>query len=390
LKKLLIPVFSAVTLFGGGYKYLNHENQNILSIQKKLDIVNTQKLKNSWIKPVVASYTYTKGKTVKSIYYKISLSQPVFKSGGIYFAIKYADANGKFMKLSTSISQNSLIKRVYELVLNLKKLDIEIKKTKLGIKNSKFDIKRKKERFLSGDDDISFLNKAMLNKNNLDLKLEELKTTHKKLEKSFNNISPYSYHDIKLPTLQIVSKKEFFKKNLELKSSKANISKQNELKNMTISSYLPTVSLFGNYNYRKTKVLVSRDWQKDEFKNYGVMISMPISVNEGRDMEIRKLEALKAKLSYRQKQREIKNEYETIYENIKLLSAKERVTRDSLTLYSKLIRTTENAVKGGDKTRLDLKTALNSKRSLEYDLSILSYEKKLEILKLYEKMSDEI
>ena len=390
LKKLLLLCLSSSWIFANGFDYLNSENQNIISIQQGIDKLETKKLKNSWIEPIVASYTYTKGEKTKSIYYKVSLSQPVFKSGGIYFAIKYATANGQFRKLSTSITRNALIKRVYELVLTLKKFDLQIAKLNLKIQNSLLDIKRKKERFVSGDDDISFLNKAMLSLNELKLQLEELKTSRKKLLKSFQAISPYSYKSVKLPSLVLVSKKEFLKKNLDLESSYANVKQQNQLKNMTISSYLPTVSLFGNYNYQKNKVLNIGDWQKDEFKNYGVMVSMPISINEGRDMEIKKLEALKAKLSLKQKQRELKADYESICEDLKLLENKRKVTLQSLLLYKDLIKHTKNAVKAGDKTTLDLKTVKNSKRALEYDLKIIEFDKKLTLLKLFEKMGDSL
>jgi len=396
LKKLLVLCVSCFCLYSDGFNYLNHENQDILSTQKEIDTLETKKLKSSWIEPVVASYNYTKGEDSKSIYYKVSLSQPVFKSGGIYFAIKYADANGKFNKLSTSITQNALIKRVYELVLSLKKYDIQIKKLNLSIKNINYDIQRKRERYLSGDDDISFLNQDMLTLNDLKVQLQELKTSRIKLLKSFESISQYSYKEIKLPSLELVSKNEYFKKHLELQSSKANIDQQVELKNMTISSYLPTVSLFGSYNYQKSKYSEitdyrdSNDWEKDHYKNYGVSVSIPFSINEGRDIEIKKLEALKAKLSLKQKQREIKAEYESILEDLKLLESKKKITKQSIYLYKKLVRTTKNAVKAGDKTMLDLKTVKNSKRALEYDLAIIEYDKKLTLLSLFEKMGDRL
>jgi len=390
LKKLFIIYINVLSLFGSGLEYLNTENRDMLSIQSEIDNINEKKLKQSWIEPVVASYTYTKGKKTDTIYYKVSLSQPIFKSGGIYFAIKYAEANGKFKKLSNSITQNSLIKRVYELVLRLKKLDVRIKKTNLNLKNIKLDIEKKKERFLKGVDDISFLDKVMLRYNDNALKLEDLKTTRRKLLKTFNNISPYKYSEIKLPTLKVVTKDEFLRKNLDLKKSKANITKLKELKNITISKYLPTVSLFGNYNYKKIKRVNTGKWKNDNFKNYGVMVKMSLSINEGRDMEIKRLEALKAKLSYKQKQRELKNVYESIYEDLKFLNAKAKVTKDSIRIYKELVKSTKSALKAGDKTHFDLKTVLNSKKVLEYDLDIIEYDKKLSLLKLYEKMSDSL
>ncbi len=390
LKKLLVLSLSSLSLFGGGFDYLNSENQNILNIQKEINSLQSKNLKRNWIEPIVASFTYTRGEKSETKYYKVSLSQPIFKSGGIYFAIKYAEANGKFISLATSLQENTLIKRVYELVLTLKKLDIQIAQVKLKLKNIEFDIKRKRERFLSGDDDISFLNQAMIERNSLSIKLEELKNSHKSLEKSFKNISPFSYKDVKLPKLKLVSQKEFLKKNLELEKYQADVGQQKELKNMTISNYLPTISLFGNYNYQKTKPKTSNKWQKDEFKNYGLMVSMPFSINETRDIQIRKLEAIKAKLTLSQKQRELKHEYESIYQDIEFLKNKDRVTRESLSLYNKLIKRTKDAVRAGDKTKLDLETIKNTKKSLSYDLKIIEYDKKLKILKLFEKMSRDL
>ena len=390
LKKLLTLALSAFALYGSGFDYLNEQNKGLFQTQKEINKRQSQNLKNSWIEPIVASYTYTNGKRTKTKYFKVSLTQPVFKSGGIYFAIKYADANKKFLELSTSISENQLIKRVYELVLNLKKLDLQLKQTKLKLKNTDYEIQNKQDRFLSGDDDISFLDRAMLEKNTLLLQLEQLKTTHKKLESSFNNISNYNYHDIKLPSLELVSKERFITKNLELQKVNANISQKNELKNMTISNYLPTVSLFYNYNYQKTKVEPIDKWQKNSFKNYGVTVSMPFSINESRDMEIKKLEVLKAKLELSQKKRELKNEYQSVYLDMQMLKRKKEITNKSIKLYKRLVKTAYNSYKAGDKTKFDYLRVKNSMKSLEEDLRILDYDMQLEILKLFEKMSEDL
>ncbi len=389
MKILFFTIFAYSFLFSSGFNYLNKENQGKLNIQKEIDSLSSKNLKLNWIEPVVLSYSYTKNNQLsswkKSRYFKVSLNQPIFKSGGIYFAIKYATANEKFKKLATSLQQNILIRRVYELTLNLKKLDIEIKQTKLNIKNTTLDIKRKKERFLSGDDDISFLNQAMLKKNELLLKLNDLKTKHHELENSFKNISNYPYKSIKLPTLTLVSKKEFLKHNLELKKEYQNLNQTKELKNMTISNYLPTISLIADYNHIETKVADGK-WQKSNYKNYGVVVSIPFSLNESRDIEIKKLEVLKEKLSLKQKQRDLKNEYQTIVEKEKNLKNRLKIIRQNIKLYNSLIKTTKNAVFAGDKTKDDLQTIKNTKQSLLYDLTKTKYDIKINLLKLFEKM----
>ena len=389
LKKLLILSLSLSTLFGSGFDYLSKENQGELNIQKEINSLSSKNLKLNWIEPIVASFSYSKNNQLsswkKTRYFKVSLNQPIFKSGGIYFAIKYANANKKFKSLATSLQQNALIRRLYELTLELKKLDIQIKQTKLNIKNTNLDIKRKKERFLSGDDDISFLNQALLKKNNLLLTLNDLKTKHTELENSFKNISNYSYKEITLPKLTLVTKEEFFKRNLELKKQKQSLKQTNQLKNMTISNFLPTISLIADYNYIKTKV-ANTNWQKSKYKNYGVVVSIPFSLNESREIEIKKLEVLKEKLSLKQKQRDLKSEYQTILAKEQNLKNRLLIINQNIKLYNSLIKTTKNALLAGDKTKDDLQTLKNTKQSLLYDLTKTKYDIEINLLKLFEKM----
>ncbi len=154
---------------------------------------------------------------------------------------------------------------------------------------------------------------------------------------------------------------------------------------MTISNFLPTISLIADYNYLKTKT-ANIKWQKSEYKNYGVAISIPFSLNEGRDIEIKKLEVLKEKLSLKQKQRDLKSEYQTILANEKNLKNRLLIIRQNIKLYNSLIKTTKNAVLAGDKTKDDLQTLKNTKKSLLYDLTLTQYDIKINLLKLFEKM----
>ena len=389
MRSFLFLCFSLTTLFASGFKYLNEENQKELNIQKEINSLSSKNLKYEWVEPVVLSYSYSKNNQQstwqKSRYFKVSLNQPIFKSGGIYFAIKYANANKKFKTLALTLNQNQLIKRVYELTLNLKKLDIQIKQTKLKIKNSEIEIKRKKERFLNGDDDITFLNQAMLKRNSLLLSLNDLLSKHTQLENSFKNISNYSYRSIKLPKLTLISKKEFINHNLELKKEIQNLAQTKELKNMTISNYLPTISLIADYNYIKTKV-GNFSWEKNRYKNYALSFSIPFSLNQSRQIEIKKLEVLKEKLALSKKKRDLKNEYQTIYITIQNLKNKLKILKENIHLYNLLIKRTKDAIKAGDKTKDDLLTLKNTKKSLIYDLKQTQYDIEINLLKLFEKM----
>ena len=394
LKKLLLLLASFVVLQADGRDYLNLEQQKILGLEKDIDTINSTSLKYNWIEPVVASYTYSKDNQIgdfkTSKYYKVSLNQPIFKSGGIYFAIKYAKANKEFKSIATSMAHQGLIKRLYELVLNLQKADFQLSQVELKIKNSDIDISRKKQRFLSGDDDISFLNRAMLERNSLKISKVTIKSNRLKLINSYKNLSDISYNHVKLPELKLIDKKEFIQKNLSLKLQKSNVKQVNSLKNMTISNYLPTFSLFGNYNYKEDEAPLFKS-ANSEYKSYGIRVSMPLlAINRSRDIEVKKLEVLKEKLSLKQKQKDIVSEYQNILLDNEALKQKLETLSLSIKLYKTLVKNTRDGVKAGDKTSQDLKTARNSKKSLELDYFITEVDMKLNILKLFEKMSDEI
>jgi outer membrane protein TolC len=390
LKRLLILLASISFLNATGLNYLNKEHQSSIETQKKIDKLEGDSLKVDWIGPIIATFTNQKldqnGIYTKSKYYKVSLNQPIFKSGGIYFAILYAKANREFKSLSTSIGNQSLIKNLYEIVLNLNRADLQLRQLKLKIENSNLEIEQKKQRFLSGDDDITFLNRAMLEKNSLKISLLELQSTKKKLINSYNNITDIPYKKISLPELKLITKDEYLKKSLDLKLQKASLKQQETLKNITISNYLPTLSLVGDYFYHETKEVIDR-----EYRNFGVRVSMPLfDINRGRNIEIKRLQTLKERLALKLKQKEIVNGYKNIMLDTKALNSKLKTLKSSIKIYKSLVKSTKAQLEAGDSSKSDLQTIKNTKKTLELDYLISKIDIKLNILKLYEKMNSEI
>ena len=88
------------------------DNENLISIlkQKQFDLEyqsnkeNIEKLKKDWINRVNISYSKNWDNTFNSNSdtdrFQVSINQPIFKSGGIWYAIKYADSNNNFNKIS--------------------------------------------------------------------------------------------------------------------------------------------------------------------------------------------------------------------------------------------------------------------------------------------------
>jgi len=122
------------------------ENSSLLSAlkQEKLDIdrqkieLESDNLKYDWVKQIVGAYSTsnTDGKrdgdnSVNT--FSITMDQPVFRSGGIYYAIQYAGANREFLRLSSTFNEQNLIKSVISSWLSMKKYDLQILRQKRAV-----------------------------------------------------------------------------------------------------------------------------------------------------------------------------------------------------------------------------------------------------------------
>jgi outer membrane protein TolC len=252
---LLISLCATVLLASGDSK-----RDSLLSALKKeqMDLkyqhneINSDKLKYDWLNPINGAWNWSKTEDSlnsdrESGTFSISLDQPIFKSGGIYFAMKYADANREFLHLSTQFEEQSLIKEAMSLVLSYQKNALQIERTKLQIDNALIDIKRKKEQFESGFVDSSDLDQAVLNKNNLEHNLLELQIAQKRIKRSFEALSDAKIETLSLPRFEMMDEKAFLEASLDIKKQAGDYARSQWLQKANISQFLPTVSLNGAY-----------------------------------------------------------------------------------------------------------------------------------------------
>ena len=106
-------------------------------------------LRDSWIQPIRIRYNYSKSnpydseQTIQNA--AIVLDQPIFQSGGIYFAIKYADAMRKYSNYSVDVAKRKLIKDAISLLMEIKKSKLSIEKQQLLIENATINFEQKEE-----------------------------------------------------------------------------------------------------------------------------------------------------------------------------------------------------------------------------------------------------
>ena len=375
------------------------DNSSLLSALKKekLDIdkqkieLESDNLKYDWIKQIMGAYSTSttdgkRGGDNQADTFSLTLDQPVFRSGGIYYAIQYAGANREFLRLSTALSEQNLIKSVISSWLDMKKYDLQIQRQKYLIENAKIDIIRKKEQYESGFLDSSFLDQAILTKSALEKSLIDMESLRYSQLMIFKSLSDADYMKITPPTFVMIDRDKYLSNSLVLKQQNAEGKRAEYLKKMTISNYLPTFSVYAGYYDSPTSTN-----ENDTYNQVGLKVSMPlIDVNRGRTIEIRQLEYLKSKIELQDKELEESNIYQDSAKKLELLQKKIDIVTNDAKLYDSLLVSTKELFEAGEKTSYDVENLKNSKQTMILDKKIYEIDAQKVLLNLYAKMHGEI
>ena len=368
--------------------------QKELQIDEKKAKVEASKLETSWINPINMSYTYQKGDQFpnqESQNFVISIDQPIFKSLGIWEAIKYAKAKRGESLSGVELKKKELIAQVYKLAYTYKKQQLLLAKQRLALENARIDVEVKKEQYLSGELDGTFLDNAILKKNQLALSLIDLKQNLEDTKKALTDLSDRKPEAIKLPHLQLIPKESFLLNNMEMQKAKKSQEAARHFKNMTISRYLPSLSLFYNYNYQKSvgSLFFPGFSYSDHFSTYGFRLTMPLfDINSFKEIESAKLDYIKTKVQLLDKKRELANLFTNVQKKLQLLQKKVELTKEDIRLYESLVKDTKARLAAGEKTIYDLKTMQNSLKQKRLDMQIFAIDEQMLLLDLYKRMSD--
>jgi len=373
-----------INLFANS-EILSKQKLKTLNLKSQKNIIDSKKLEQSWINPIILSISKNKNAVDtsnenESTRFIISLSQDIFRSGGIYYAIEYAKANKKLNTTILKLEKNSLLATAYKIILNIKKTELNIQKLRLQIANADIDIKRKKERYLSGLLDISFLNNAIINRNKLKNSLTDLESILSELKNNFKDISDIAYSDDIAFDIHPISKEEYLKNNLLLKQKQDEIKVKKYIKKMTASNFLPKISIEANYikedtNYKQNSMFLTNKDQ--DYYNYGIKVVMPLNINSSKEIQSAKLSHLIAQNELNEKKKEESNFYNTINEKLKNYKKKIKTAKEDVELFNTLLSQTIEQRDSGLKTDDDVAIMQNSKKQSELDIKIYQIETKL-------------
>jgi hypothetical protein len=328
---------------------------------------DSAKQKIDWINPVYLSHD--------SDITAISINQPIFKSGGIYNAIKYANISKKYQSLDISIQKKMLIKDATSLLYELNKIDLSIKKQMLLIQNSKIDIKQKKEQVNNHILDLSFLNDAIIKWNQNRLQLINLNIQKDDLLNQFNSLTNKNYKNIQLPILKLLNKDMLIQNNLYIKKSILNEKSSKYLKNITLSKYLPSVSLVHDH--------IKYDSTNQETTSTQLKLTIPLDVKSYYDTQSAKISYLKSKLDTKIVMEQEQNYIKYQLSKISSIDQKINIQQDTIKYYINLIDQMVEERNNGLKVDDDVTIIKNSKKIAQYDLEIFKLDKQIKLLEIY-------
>ena len=192
---------------------LSKQRLELFDLSKEKVEEDAAKLKKDWINPITYKLSKVQKEESNPLKSTISVNQPIFKSGGIYQAILYANTIEKYSNLDIELQKKSMIKDATQLLFEIHKINYSIQKQELLIANANLDILRKREQVLNGISDASFLDNAILDGNTKKNTLAELIHQKNELVNQFNTLASNSYDTFELPQFKLINNTSYLDNN---------------------------------------------------------------------------------------------------------------------------------------------------------------------------------
>ena len=370
--------------------YLSNLYKEMFNLELKKSEVQKNYNSLSWLSPIMLSFERSWSNQIDGGWnpnsiFSIGIEQPIFKSGGIYYGIKYAKSNYALTYANTIKERAKLNSSALGLLYQIKQTNLSIKKLKLQVKNVNIEVKVAKELFNAGLVDSIYLDDALLKESEANIALINLESTLQDLKAQYQKIGKRGVKS-KLPKLKMLSLEEFLRRNSDISVAKAKALSSRYYAKMIKSKHLPTISVGARY----TKLSHPTPPAKDAFTNYSLKVSMPISVNRGNEIEVAKLDSLISSLKVKTTLVEQKATYRAIKKRVNLIDKKIAFAKKEARAYKRILRDTINLYHSGQKSIEDVNLLKNSLEIKRLDIKIYKVQKNLEILKLYERVKDVI
>lgn len=375
---------------------LSDNKELLFDYQFQSNELESDILSKSWMNPI--RFQYNKNYSEQFVDstritggYSIIIDQPIFKSGGIYYGIKYSQALRHANKAELTLQKRTMIGDAISILFNMEKTKLEQEKMKYQIKNDTIDIRQKRDSYEAGLLDSSFLDQAILKKSQDETALLQMELTLMELNQKFSLLSDKDPNILRLPILKLMSKSDYSAQNLELERDRLRADQAAYNAKVTWAKYLPTISLQGQYTDADLNpFFASNPDIQEKYYTYGFTISMPLDINSFSDIEASKVEKLKAAVEVLDRKETVDEEYNWIENSLGILDKKIILAKKDEKVYKNLYRLTKNLADAGEKTSFDADIMHNSLQIRKIDQKIYKIDKQIQLLKLYVRVENAI
>jgi hypothetical protein len=373
---------------------LSADKSKLLEYQQEQNQVQTKKLGNSWINPIVLqyskSYSTQFGDSMGTGQFVVSVDQPIFKSGGIWSAIKYSKALGRANSLEIEIQKRQLILQSLTILYNLKKSKYQLQKLELMVDSDNLDIQIQQELYQAGLTNRTLYDQALLKRNQDITSKLELELSVTKLENDFSLLSDQDPYSITLPNFGMIDKNRYMANQLELERDSFRVDEKKHNNYMILSKYLPQISVTGRYTNEDLNPLFSSPNSsiKQRYWNYGFKVTLPLNITSFDDVQSSKIDYLNAKIELDEKRKNIANNFKLVQKRLEIIDQKIALSQEDSQHYSSLLTTSQDLEELGEKSNLDTQIVSNRLKVRELDQEIYKIDAQLELLGLYVNVAD--
>lgn len=374
--------------------------QEQIAIKAQKNEIDADFLRDSWLSPVIlqggwqrSENRFVTGENERTaLSATVSISQDIFRSGGILHARRYADETRLVGRSALENERRQLVQEAVATLYTVRKLHWQIQKQQKLVQNAQIDIGRKREQFENGMLDSSFLDNALLDYSAKSAALIDLQMALAERESHFKTLSDHDPLSYEAPRFQAVPRARFLENNLILQLQTQQAQQQNHYRRMLGAKYLPRISVGASYQHYfsdESAPVTPATVEMERVTAYGATLTIPLDFNGRREVESAKLShraAQNALIDARIAQEQL---YAATMRRLEQIDAQRALAQQDIAVYDSLSAQIADQLKAGQKTRDDLKIMQNAREARALDLKIYDANAQIELLTLYARLTDD-
>ncbi len=332
---------------------LNTQKSTVLDKKENYYKSISSQKSTSWIRNVnlTMSRSFVDG-DYDSDSYSASYNQPIYMGGNIINTIVSSKKEREINLSIVDRERDSLIYSIIAKMLQIKRMDLRENSIKLSLKSNEIDLKRKKRLYKDGILDITFVSDLIIRQNSIKNQLIDIVTTKELMKKELKLLTPMRYEDLKnnkslFSYVKLIGKEEFIKNNY-INIEKEKIKLADLQTQRTKNSLWPTVSMGLSANKYEN------DYTSATAYNSSVSVSMPISINNYKEVEVAKVNSMVLSSSYDDRLQEEEVFWENKIVEISSIDDKMQNIKGAIKEYEGLIEILEKDLELGLSVACDL------------------------------------